>query len=156
MIKSFKAVVLLVAFLGGVSSFAQTEVTAGSPVKDAELHEFAKVFKEMQENKIQFQTQALGVIKENGLTPESYQKMKVEESQGKKLEESEKDLAAKVKVDSALKSLQTEAIKHQQELVNKSSLGAQRLQEISMALQKDKSLQDKLRKMLADMQSTKE
>lgn len=161
-LKKLKAIVLFVALFGGVTAFAQTpqqpvqQEQAKIDVKDAELEEFANIFQQVMQKNQEAQQEMVTLIQKEGLTTERYialRKAEVDPSAaGEKATDDE--LSKKKNIDTEIEKLQPKYEKQFDAIVKDSKLGADRYQEIAMAIRYDQDLQQRLQQILVKKASS--
>ncbi len=149
--KKFKSFVLALSLIIGTSAFVQAQDNASNiDVKDSELEEFANVYQQLMQRNQEIQQELIGMIEDEGLSIEKYQELREADlnPEAKTEETSQADLEKKEKIDGKIKELEPKIQKEQTELIEKSTLGSDRYNEIAMALQSDQSLQQKVQEIL--------
>ncbi len=147
--KKVKSLILVLSLIMGGAVLAQ-ENEANLDVKDSELEEFADVYQQLMERNREVQQELIGMIEDEGLSVEKYQKMReADMNPDAEVEDiSDADKQKKEKIDGKIKEMEPKIQKEQEEMIKKSPLGSDRYKEIAMALQNDQNLQQKIQAIL--------
>lgn len=155
LMKKVKSFILVLSLVIGGTALAQVPAQEGEAnldVKDSELEEFADVYQQLMERNQEVQQEVVGMIEDEGLSIETYQKMReADMNPDANVEDvSDDDKEKKEKIDGKIKELEPKIQKEQEEIIEKSDLGSDRYNEIAMALQNDEDLQQKIQSILVE------
>lgn len=154
-LKKLKNLILVFALVGGAVVYAQIpqEMQQEQPkieVNDAELEQFAVVFKDIMQKGQQANQEMVGTIEQEGMSLERYQELR--EADGNPdaniKQASKEEAEQKANIDQKIEEIGMRVQQEQTDIVEKSELSVDRYQEIAMALRGDQDLQQKLQRIL--------
>lgn len=161
--KKLKSLILFVALFGAVATYAQVpqEMQQEQPqieVEDAELEQFATVFRDVMQKGQQANQEMVGIIEDEGMSIDRYQELREADTNPESdVEKATSDEnKQKEKIDEKIEKVGAQVQQEQTEIVEKSDLSVDRYQEIAMALRTDQDLQQKLQQILMKDQENPE
>lgn len=161
--KKLKSLILFVALFGAVATYAQVpqEMQQEQPqieVEDAELEQFATVFRDVMQKGQQANQEMVGIIEDEGMSIDRYQELREADTNPESdVEKATSDEnKQKEKIDEKIEKVGAQVQQEQTEIVEKSELSVDRYQEIAMALRTDQDLQQKLQQILMKDQENPE
>ena len=118
-------------------------------VSDEELQQFVDVAMKVQEMQGQSEEKMMGVLEEEGLDVQTFQKIQQSQAQGQAPEGvSEDDVQSFESASQKIQEIQQKDQEKMMETINSSEIDMQRFQEIQMAFQSDPELQQRAREMM--------
>ncbi|MEA1887786.1 MAG: DUF4168 domain-containing protein [Bacteroidota bacterium] len=145
-IKKSTILVLTVLFCG-TSAFAQTE----EKVSDKELKQFASAVKEIQEINQKTQMAMIGAVEAEDLAVERFNEIfAARQNPNKEVNATEEEMEKFNKANSEVVKLQKESQEQMEEEILKQELTLDRYQEITMIIQNDEEVMEKLQKIPDD------
>ena len=159
--KNIVTLALTGALVGGFSLTAaaqQTQAAASvktqTDVSVAELNKFADAFQQVQVENQAAQEKMMGIIKNEGLDVERFTEIqKAQMNPEAKVEATDKELKMHAAVVTELQKMQPELESKMQEIIADHGLTLDRYKAVAMALQQDKSLQQKFQGILMKKQT---
>lgn len=145
-IKKITTLVLTVLFCG-TTAFAQTE----EKVSDKELNQFASAVKEIQEINQKTQMSMIGAVEAEDLAVERFNEIfAARQDPNQEVNATEEEMEKFNKANSKIVKLQNDSQEQMEEEILKQELTLDRYQEITMIIQNDEGLMEKLQKLLVD------
>ena len=127
---------------------AQTEITT------AELNKFADAFQEVQVENQAAQQKMMGIIKNEGLDVQRFTEIqKAQMNPEAEVEATDEELKMHAAVVTELKKMQPELESKMQAIITDHDLTLDRYKAVAMALQQDKSLQQKFQEIMIKKQT---
>jgi len=127
---------------------AQTEITT------AELNKFADAFQEVQVENQAAQQKMMGIIKNEGLDVQRFTEIqKAQMNPEAEVEATDEELKMHAAVVTELKKMQPELESKMQAIITEHDLTLDRYKAVAMALQQDKSLQQKFQEIMIKKQT---
>ncbi|MEH6657146.1 DUF4168 domain-containing protein [Leeuwenhoekiella marinoflava] len=159
--KNIVTLALTGALVGGFSLTAaaqQTQAAASvktqTDVSVAELNKFADAFQQVQVENQAAQEKMMGIIKNEGLDVERFTEIqKAQMNPEAKVEATDEELKMHAAVVTELQKMQPELESKMQEIIADHGLTLDRYKAVAMALQQDKSLQQKFQGILMKKQT---
>ena len=159
--KNIITLALTGALVGGFSLTAAAQQTqaaasvkAQTDVTTAELNKFADAFQEVQVENQAAQQKMMGVIKEEGLDVQRFTEIqKAQMNPEAKVEATDEELKMHAAVVAELKKMQPALESKMQEIIADHGLTLDRYKAVAMALQQDKSLQQKFQGIMMKKQT---
>ena len=159
--KNIIALALTGALAGGFSLTAAAQQTqaaasvkAQTDVTTAELNKFADAFQEVQVENQAAQQKMMGIIKEEGLDVQRFTEIqKAQMNPEAKVEATDEELKMHAAVVVELKKMQPALESKMQEIIVDHGLTLDRYKAVAMALQQDKSLQQKFQGIMMKKQT---
>ncbi|RXG15411.1 putative protein DUF4168 [Leeuwenhoekiella aestuarii] len=159
--KNIITLALTGALVGGFSLTAAAQQTqaaasvkAQTNVTTAELNKFADAFQEVQVENQAAQQKMMGVIKEEGLDVQRFTEIqKAQMNPEAKVEATDEELKMHAAVVAELKKMQPALESKMQEIIADHGLTLDRYKAVAMALQQDKSLQQKFQGIMMKKQT---
>ncbi|MFD2828355.1 DUF4168 domain-containing protein [Leeuwenhoekiella polynyae] len=159
--KNIIALALTGALVGGFSLTAAAQQTqaaasvkAQTDVTTAELNKFADAFQEVQVENQAAQQKMMGIIKEEGLDVQRFTEIqKAQMNPEAKVEATDEELKMHAAVVVELKKMQPALESKMQEIIVDHGLTLDRYKAVAMALQQDKSLQQKFQGIMMKKQT---
>ena len=153
--------VLAGALIGGMGLTVQAQettapatTTAATDVSTAELNKFADAFKEVQVENQTAQQEMMGIIKDKGLDVQRFNEIqKSTMDPNSKIEVTDEELKMHAAIVGELEKMQPELETKMEAIIEDSGLTLDRYKAVAMALQNDKSLQQKFQSILMKKQT---
>ncbi|MEH6408597.1 MAG: DUF4168 domain-containing protein [Leeuwenhoekiella sp.] len=149
------------ALIGGMSLTTQAQetqapatTTAATEVSTAELNKFADAFQEVQVENQTAQQKMMGIIKDKGLDVQRFneiQKSKMDPNST--VEVTDEELKMHAAVVAELEKMQPELETKMEAIIEDSGLTLDRYKAVAMALQNDKTLQQKFQGIIIKKQT---
>lgn len=145
-IKKITTLVLTVLFCG-TTAFAQTE----EKVSDKELKQFASAVKEIQEINQRTQMAMIGAVEDEEISVERFNEIfAASQDPNQEVNATEEEMEKFNKVNKEIAKLQADSQKDMEEKIQKQELTLERYQEITIVVQNDQEMMQKLQELLAD------
>ncbi len=150
-LKQVKNIVMATSILIGASAIAQTPTQAPSTVEvsDSELTKFATVYKEIQVVSAKAQEEMTKTVEENGFEVERFNSLYVAaQNPESKVDATDEEVAKLKVVISKIEEMQPVYQKQMESVLDKENMSQERYQQVSVALQNDTELQQRLQTKL--------
>ncbi|MGM0665697.1 MAG: DUF4168 domain-containing protein [Bacteroidota bacterium] len=148
MLKIKKSTILVFTLLFcGTAAFAQSE----DEVSDKELKQFASAVKEVQEINQRTQMAMIGAVEDEEISVERFNEIfAASQDPNQEVSATEEEMEKFNKANKEIAKLQADAQKDMEEKIQKQELTLERYQEITMIVQNDQEMMQKLQELLAD------
>lgn len=146
-LKQVKTLVVATSILIGTSAIAQTPTQAPNTVEvsDSELTQFASVYKEIQVVSTKAQEEMTKAVEENGFEVERFNTLYVAaQNPETKLEATDEEVEKLKVVITKIEEMQPIYQKQMESVLTKENMSPERYQQVSLALQNDTELQQRL------------